>query len=148
MSLALFLNPSGRIRRGQFWIAFLIVMVLSVAAGAVPFAAPVLGLALVWPQLVIHIKRLHDIGWSGWLLLLPAAVSLSCMTLIVLNGGSRLLVAPPNEIPELLSSPEMHTSLLFFEISFAVEAAFLLWVGSTKGQPEANRFGPPPATAA
>ena len=114
-------------------------------AGAVPVVGPLLGLAILWPQLVIRIKRLHDIGWTGWLPLLPSSVTATCMTLIVLNGGAALLTTRPQQLPALVASPAMHTALIFFEIAFAVEFAFLLWVGITRGDAAANRFGPVPA---
>lgn len=145
MNPSLLWTPKGRIARGEFWLGFLIVMVASAVAGAIPVVGPLLGLGVLWPQLVIHIKRLHDIGWTGWLLLFPFSVTVTCMTLIVLNGGAALLTTPPQQLPALIASPVMHTPLIFFEIAFAVEFAFLLWVGITKGEPAANRFGPAPA---
>jgi len=145
MNPSLLWTPKGRIARGEFWLGFLIVMVASAVAGAIPVVGPLLGLGVLWPQLVIHIKRLHDIGWTGWLLLFPFSVTVTCMTLIVLNGGAALLTTPPQQLPALIASPVMHTPLIFFEIAFAVEFAFLLWVGITKGEAAANRFGPVPA---
>jgi uncharacterized membrane protein YhaH (DUF805 family) len=145
MNPSLLWTPKGRIARGEFWLGFLIVMVASAVAGAIPVVGPLLGLGVLWPQLVIHIKRLHDIGWTGWLLLFPFSVTATCMTLIVLNGGAALLTTPPQHLPALIASPAMHTPLIFFEIAFAVEFAFLLWVGITKGEAAANRFGPAPA---
>ena len=145
MTSTLLLSPNGRIRRRDFWIGFAFVMVGSLLAGALPIVGPILGLALLWPQIVIHIKRLHDIGWSGWLLLLPFSVSLTCTVLMIMNGGEALATAPPNEIVKLVGAPEMRKPLLFFEIAFAVELAFLCWVGFTKGDAQANKFGAAPA---
>lgn len=144
MNFSLLWTPKGRIARGDFWLGFLIVMVASMITGAVPVVGPFLGLLVLWPQLVIHIKRLHDIGWTGWLLLFPFSVTATCMTLMVLNGGAALLTTQPQDLPALIASPAMHMPLIFFEVAFAVEFAFLLWVGITKGDAAANRFGPVP----
>ncbi|HWA90083.1 MAG TPA: DUF805 domain-containing protein [Rhizomicrobium sp.] len=141
--LALLISPQGRIARTAFWLGFLIVMVASTFVNAVP-GGQILGLALVWPQLAVHIKRLHDMGWSGWLLLLPIGTSVACLTLMVLTGGTPLLTASPAELAADLAKPELRVPSICLEVSFAVEVAFLFWVGLTKGQPEANRFGPVP----
>lgn len=146
MTSTLLLSPNGRIGRRDFWIGFAFVMVASLLAGALPIAGPILGLALIWPQIVIHIKRLHDFGWSGWLLLLPFAVSLVCTVLMIGSGGEALLLQPPpKELVRLVNSPEMRKPLVYFEVAFAVEVAFLCWVGFTKGDAEANKFGAAPA---
>lgn len=142
MDLSLLWSPRGRIKRSEFWLGFVIVMALSALTSSFPGIGQLVGVVLLWPQLVIHIKRLHDIGYSGWLMLLPFSVSAVCMTLIVLNGGEALLTATPAQLPALIASAQMRKPLVFFEIAFAVEVAFLCWVGFTKGQAAANKFGP------
>jgi uncharacterized membrane protein YhaH (DUF805 family) len=146
MTSTLLLSPNGRIGRRDFWIGFAFVMVGSLLAGALPVIGPILGLVLLWPQIVIHVKRLHDFGWSGWLLLLPFAVSVTCTVLMVMGGGEALASATPNELVKLMGAPEMRKPMLYLEIAFAVEVAFLGWVGFTKGDAEANKFGPAPAS--
>jgi uncharacterized membrane protein YhaH (DUF805 family) len=142
--LALLISPRGRITRGVFWLGFVIVLVASTLLNAVPGLGPVLGLLAIWPQLAIHIKRLHDMGWSGWLLLFPIGTSVVCLTLMVVTGGVTLLTAPPAELIADLTKPALHVPAIFLEVSFAIEIAFLLWVGLTKGRPEKNRHGPAP----
>lgn len=144
MTASLLLSPMGRIRRRDFWIGFAFVMAASMLTGAIPVIGQVLGLVILWPQIVIHVKRLHDIGWTGWLLLLPFTVSAACTALAIANGGSAIFTAAPQEVARLLVSPEMRKPVLFLEIALAVEAAFLIWVGSTRGDAEANKFGPVP----
>ena len=142
--LALLISPRGRIGRATFWLGFVIVLVASTLLNAVPAIGPVLGLLAIWPQLAVHIKRLHDMGWSGWLLLFPIGSSIVCLTLMILNGGMPLLIATPAELIADLRRPELHVAAIFLEISFAIEIAFLFWVGLTRGQPEKNRHGPAP----
>jgi len=144
MTSSLLLSPVGRIRRRDFWIGFGFVMAASLVTNAIPVIGQVLGLVILWPQFVIHVKRLHDIGWTGWLLLLPVSVSLACAALAIANGGAPIFAAPQQEAAKLLVSDQMHKPLLFLEIALAVQAAFLLWVGSTKGDAQANKFGPVP----
>ncbi|MBV9989722.1 MAG: DUF805 domain-containing protein [Alphaproteobacteria bacterium] len=147
MTSTLLFSPNGRIGRRDFWIGFAFVMVASMLAGALPIVGPVLGLVLIWPQVVIHIKRLHDFGWSGWLLLLPFAVSLVCTLLMIASGGQALAGAQPAEFVKLIAAPQMRKPLVYLEVAFAVEVAFLCWVGFTKGDAEANKFGAAPAQA-
>src|SRR5579862_1402526 len=142
MNAALLLTPKGRIARGPFWLGFLIVMVLSALTNAIPIVGQIAGLVLLWPQIVIHVKRLHDFGWSGWLLLLPFSVSALCTGMMMLNGGTALMTSAPEQLPALIMSPAMRTPLIYLEVAFAVEFVFLLWVGLTKGDAQANRFGP------
>jgi uncharacterized membrane protein YhaH (DUF805 family) len=144
MDISLLISPKGRIARGPFWLGFLIIMGVSALTNAVPIAGQIVGLVLIWPQVVIHVKRLHDFGWSGWLLLLPFSVSALCTGMLMLNGGTPLLTATPDKLPALVMSPAMHLPLIYLEVAFAVEFVFLLWVGLTKGDAQANRFGPAP----
>ncbi|HEV2748517.1 MAG TPA: DUF805 domain-containing protein [Allosphingosinicella sp.] len=93
----------GRSRRKEFWLFQLLMLVLSVITGALDFA---LGLdrllfdsmgpltfatfaALVTPSLAVAIRRLHDIGRSGWWLLMIFVPILGLLVLIyffVLEG--------------------------------------------------------------
>ncbi len=138
---ALLLSPKGRIRRRDFWVGFIIVMVSSVLIGLVPIVGPILGFVLLWPQICIHAKRLHDMGWSAWIMLVPFGVTVISMILVVANGGAALLTAPP---AEAFASPAMDAARLYFLIALLFGLAFLLWVGLSKGNPRDNRFGRAP----
>jgi uncharacterized membrane protein YhaH (DUF805 family) len=144
MSPGLLISPQGRIARAPFWLGFAFVMLLNLFAGAAPVVGPFIGLMLIWPQIALQIKRLHDIGWSGWLLLFPFLVGLACATLIAMNGGQAIVTSPPEALPALFLRPDMHKALVYLEIAAAVQIAFLIWVGSTKGNADKNRFGPAP----
>jgi FAD/FMN-containing dehydrogenase/uncharacterized membrane protein YhaH (DUF805 family) len=76
--LSLFFSYRGRTRRGDFWYALLVVMsvliVLDVATGLLFDGSPPL-LCLVpilWSLSALCVTRYHDIGRSGWWLLLLA----------------------------------------------------------------------------
>lgn len=67
----------GRARRKEYWMFILVYMifeiVLGILAGILPILAILLGifcLALIIPSLAVAVRRLHDIGKSGWFLLL------------------------------------------------------------------------------
>jgi len=125
---SLFTSPRGRASRGQFAAAL-----ITLAAVAAFYAFVVTGrnahwcmLVLVIPALILHARRLHDIGHSAWLLWVPGA-------LVVAAFASWLdLVALDSQLKTLLGAAAL-----------AVSGGFALWGCFAKGQAEANRFGAP-----
>ena len=118
--MALLLSPSGRIPRREFWPGFAVVMVASVVLNFIPLLGQLLGLVMLWPQFCIHAKRLHDLGKSALLMLIPLAVTIAAGVLSLVSDR------------------------LSFGVSFLVGGAFLLWVGLTPGQAGPNPYGPAP----
>ncbi|MFM1810557.1 MAG: putative cytochrome [Bacteroidota bacterium] len=70
-------NFNGRARRAEYWYFFLFNMIAAVIvgfiAGLIDFA--VLGniytLAVLLPSIAVGVRRMHDVGKSGWYLLIP-----------------------------------------------------------------------------
>jgi len=66
----------GRARRREYWMFVLfnlIIMVVLAVIGALikfPFIRTIYGLAVAVPALAVGVRRLHDLGKSGWMLLL------------------------------------------------------------------------------
>jgi uncharacterized membrane protein YhaH (DUF805 family) len=127
---SLFTSAAGRASRSQF-LAALITLV----AVMVFYAYLVVGrsgqwslLVLVIPAIVLHARRLHDMGHSAWRLLIPGvlAVAAFALWLGLLSFGAQLnAIVPP--------------------AALLVSAAFALWGCVGKGQSAANRFGAPVA---
>lgn len=77
-------NFSGRARRKEYWFFVLIQFILLIIAGildSVIFKKPfifytITALGLFIPAVAVGVRRMHDIGRTGWLLLL------SCIPLI------------------------------------------------------------------
>jgi uncharacterized membrane protein YhaH (DUF805 family) len=62
---------SGRAVRSEFWWFFLFQIVVMVVTGMMSdILNGIAGLALLLPALAVGARRLHDIGKSGWFLLL------------------------------------------------------------------------------
>ncbi len=58
---------SGRASRPEFWWFFLFQILASVAASMLgDTVAALVSLALLLPALAVGVRRLHDIGKSGW----------------------------------------------------------------------------------
>ena len=69
-----YVDFNGRASRAVFWQYILVYVVIVVLLGilGLRLLENLVGLALLLPSLGVSVRRLHDIGKSGWLLLLPA----------------------------------------------------------------------------
>lgn len=126
---ALFVNPGGRTARGAF-VAALIVLLLAAAFYAFVVTgrtAQFCMAVLIVPGLVLHARRLHDMGVTAWLLIAPGALLVAAAWLQLYDADSTL------------KAPVAVAALV-------VSAGFVLWGVLGKGQASANRFGAP-ATA-
>ena len=84
---------SGRARRSEFWYWSLFAFLLSIVAGFIDAAiAPgneygpvtaIMGLALFLPGLAVSIRRLHDLGRSGWYFLLILIPLIGAIILLI-----------------------------------------------------------------
>ena len=123
-----FLHSRGRTPRGYF-IGALIPLAIVVwwYVRASPNVYPQWSLlVLLFPAIVLHARRLHDMGHSGWLLLVPAVLTVAAMAIWDhrLDLGAQLNFAVPL------------AALIVF-------GGFALWGCIGKGKAQANAFGPP-----
>jgi uncharacterized membrane protein YhaH (DUF805 family)/uncharacterized membrane protein YphA (DoxX/SURF4 family) len=127
----LFVQPSGRTSRGHF-LAALIPLALAILwyayKGPAVDYAPWGVVVLLYPAVVLYVRRLHDMGRTGWLMLVPAALALLAMLIWAhrISFGAQLDAAVP----------------LAALVAFA---GFALWGCIARGQAETNTFGPPVA---
>ena len=139
------LSYVGRMRRQHFGISFLIIMGVSMLVGLIPVIGQLISIALIYPWVCITIKRLHDMGRSGWLTLVPVIGS-TVGTILVIIGGAGSLVSAASSGSEAsvtaLGSGAM--VLIGALISLITGFGFLIWIAFTNGQPGPNRFGPNP----
>jgi uncharacterized membrane protein YhaH (DUF805 family) len=126
---SLFANPAGRTSRGRF-VGALIVLLLVAAFYYFLVKAGRNGewvlFTLLYPAFVLHARRLHDMGRTAWLLIIPGALFAAAIWLLMISGDARL------------GGPVTLSAL-------AVSAAAALWGLIGKGQADANRFGEPAA---
>ena len=124
-----YVDPRGRTSRGQF-IGGVIPLVAAVVLYVVLVGGVTGGwclMALLFPALVLHARRLHDMSRTGWLVLVPGVLNAAAIWLhyITRDGG------------QLKDSVTL--------AALAVSAAFVLWGLLRKGKAKANRFGEPAA---
>lgn len=107
---------SGRARRTEYWMfalfnfLFLIVAtildnVLGLTAGELPYGVFyfLYALAVLIPGLAVAVRRLHDVGKSGWMMLIVLIPLVGAIWLLVLvvtdsNPGENEYGANPKEL--------------------------------------------------
>jgi uncharacterized membrane protein YhaH (DUF805 family)/uncharacterized membrane protein YphA (DoxX/SURF4 family) len=124
----LFVNHKGRTSREHFIGALipLAIVVWFYSKSGPNDYAPWDLLVLLFPAVVLHARRLHDMGHSAWLLLVPAALTVAGLGIWdrLLDLGAQLNYAVPL------------AALIVF-------VGFALWGCIAKGGTAANAFGPP-----
>tara|TARA_B100001115_G_scaffold183194_1_gene181341 strand:- start:145 stop:510 length:366 start_codon:yes stop_codon:yes gene_type:complete len=106
---------SGRARRKEYWMFFLFNMIFAFVAmfldNTLGTAGPagygvfygIYALALFIPGLAVFVRRLHDVGKSGWMFLIAFIPLIGAIWLTVLlvtdsNPGENQYGANPKEI--------------------------------------------------
>ncbi|WIY70311.1 DUF805 domain-containing protein [Aquidulcibacter paucihalophilus] len=136
----------GRTRRSHFWIGWLICVGAGWVANFIPFVGQLISIALIWPNLAISVKRLHDMGQSGWLIAIPWVVSIVGIFVAVgMIGVSALTntAALEREDPAAILAL-VGPAIGLFGLLLLVNLGFLLWIGLFEGQRGDNRYGPNP----
>jgi uncharacterized membrane protein YhaH (DUF805 family) len=139
----------GRIRRQHFWIGWLILLGAGVVAGWIPLLGFVISLALIWPNLAIAVKRLHDIGQTGWLVAIPGVVTIVA---VIVGFGTVGISAITNSAALEREDPAAIWALIapafgMVGLILLVNLGFLLWIGLTPGTNGENRYGSNPKAA-
>lgn len=68
---------SGRARRKEYWMFVLFNIIVSFVFGfvcgliGIPELANLYTLAVLLPSIAVGVRRMHDVGKSGWFLLIP-----------------------------------------------------------------------------
>ena len=105
-----YVSPRGRLGRGPYALAMMLVLLLLAATVAVPAlgwvraayeggrtrfsAGPGLlpAILLFWPLACLQLNRLRDMGASVWWALAPVAVLAAAAAIIQLTDGFRILI--------------------------------------------------------
>jgi uncharacterized membrane protein YhaH (DUF805 family) len=143
----LLLDPRGRMNRGQLLLAAAVMLAVEIGLlaalrpdGSLPAVVWPLKALSLWVGGVAIVKRLHDVGLSGWWL--PAGAAGMCMWAAVLG----VALALTGGLDALRPGGLGYLLLLAALMIPALGAT--LWLHFAAGEPGMNRFGAPPATPA
>lgn len=145
------LKFDGRLSRQNFWIGFAIVygasLVIVCGASLVLSIIPIVNMiapfALIWPNLAITVKRLHDMGKSGWLAAIPivsgtiaaiASIIVLLVTILAVYGDETNTGVLGVIVP----------AMVLIGIIALINIGFLIWIGATDSQRGPNQYGPNP----
>jgi len=70
-------NFNGRARRAEYWWFFLANVIVSIILGIVDsvlgiaIIGTIYSLAVLIPSIAVAVRRVHDVGKSGWFILIP-----------------------------------------------------------------------------
>lgn len=84
-----YVDFNGRARRKEFWMFILINFVIAVVLSGIGYLiktnvlSSIYSLAVLVPSIAVGVRRLHDIGKSGWLYLLILIPLVGLIVLIV-----------------------------------------------------------------
>ena len=89
-----YLLYQGRARRKEFWLFNLFCFICSLILNVIPFLGLLFSLGVILPSVCLGIRRLHDIGKSGWLILVFYGVLFMGVCIIGLSiGAESMLIA-------------------------------------------------------
>ena len=108
-----------------------------------------INLGLLLPSIAVGVRRLHDIGRSGWWWCLPIAAAIVSIILFVILGGAQIFSVAGHT--DSMSDAEgakfafgiMGTLLLCMLLVLVAEIVMLVFY-VTEGKRGPNRFGPDP----
>ncbi len=93
-----YVDFGGRARRSEYWMFFLFYIIFAIVAvvldNVLGIASPLIGygpiyglfvLAMLLPALGVTARRLHDIGKSGWMILIGIIPIIGAIWLLILT---------------------------------------------------------------
>src|SRR6185312_14584545 len=136
---------TGRSNRQEYWISVVLLFVVAFVLTALHMESAGAAISIMW--VITWIRRLHDIGRSGWWAAAPVGLIVAVVFGAVALGGQPLINA-------LAAVQAMNTSYvipdnvayLLFGIGLAaviIQFGFTIWLGAKKGNDGSNRFGVP-----
>jgi uncharacterized membrane protein YhaH (DUF805 family) len=148
---SLFFSAEGRIGQKDFWLAAVILFVFSIVIHAAAVVGTLLWFLSAYCWICIYSKRLHDIGRSGWLQVLPFVLGWMLMTVGFVFGVGSLLGLIFSGLPHFLGGIALGGMAIGFGalcLGGLMHLILLLWLGLSPGQVGPNRYGPEPGAPA
>jgi uncharacterized membrane protein YhaH (DUF805 family) len=118
-----YIQYKGRARRKEFWMFYLFSSIFSFVLGLFPVLGGIYSLVVMLPTICLSIRRLHDIGKSGWWLMLPLVSFIGVLGFLVLDIG---------------------VALFCMALLFSISCITFLAYCCLDSQPDENQYGPNP----
>ena len=144
-------NFSGRARRSEYWYFALMNFIIAIITAIIDKSLglkfginSIYGLAVFIPGLAVAVRRLHDIGKSGKLLLLFYIIIIVLAIVMVVSGISVFMSAMN---PSSMSPPDISALGIGFFVPLLLILAMCIWMlvlFFTNGDSGANKYGPDP----
>ena len=134
----IFFSAKGRIRRSDFWVAWLLIWVLSAVLSLFGVIGDLAVILLAYPQACLFSKRLHDLGRSGWFAALVFGLAL-------VGGVTAGFLEPLRQAGA--GGPVLLAGSATVVVCMIAAVVLFFRTGLARGQGEANAYGPPPAAA-
>jgi uncharacterized membrane protein YhaH (DUF805 family) len=144
---SLFFSAEGRVGQKDFWLAAAILFVFGVVAHAAIGIGTLLWLLSTYCWICLYSKRLHDIGRSGWVQIVPWVLGWFLIGAGLVMGLGGLVGLMFSGLPHFLGGMVVGgvaIGLGFVFLSGLMHLLFLLWLGLTPGRTGPNRYGPEP----
>lgn len=101
-------NFSGRARRQEYWMFFLVNIIISFVLGFVTglispslvIIANIYSLAVLLPGIAVGVRRMHDVGKSGWFIIIPF-YNLYLCSIEGEKGPNQYGADPKNQLEEI-----------------------------------------------
>ena len=112
----------GRARRKEFWMFFLINLIINYALMFIgfkinmPFLSTIYAFAILIPYIAVWIRRMHDVGKSGWYLLIPIYNIVLAATATYPNIKNTLIVFTCN--PHSIRNPVLISGIRPFGVTW------------------------------
>ncbi len=131
----------GRVDRNTYFMYLIVSIVLSIIFNIIPLIGWILSLALIIISLGMGIRRFHDIGMSGWFVLVFFLPMLSgILTFSSLLGGGLMM----GYGREGLGLGLLGGGLGLMSLALLVDLGFLIYLCVKNGDAETNAYGPVP----
>ena len=115
----------GRASRSEFWWWTLAQFMVGMLLGFLPERFVLVGLLLLPPSISVSVRRLHDRGYSGWLL---GAVATLAVAIII----------------KAASEASIGWEVAAMAVILAVTSIWLIYLHCTKGTEGPNDYGEDP----
>jgi uncharacterized membrane protein YhaH (DUF805 family) len=136
---------TGRSNRQEYWISVALLIVVAAVLSYFQMQAASAAITIMW--VVTWVRRLHDVGLSGWFAGAPIVFLIVLVFAAFAFGGSsfeNVLLAIQSNDPKAISESGAGLLIAVVAVGLIVQFGFTIWLGAKSGDAGKNKFGPPP----